>query len=59
MKNIPLPLKFLIDFVGPITLEPQYWFRVKDEKCLLDNIENSDIENAFKNNKLINIYNLL
>ena len=56
MKNIPLPLKFLIDFVGPITLEPQYWFRVKDEKCLLDNIENSDIENAFKNNKLIKIF---
>ena len=31
IKNIPLPLKFLIDFVGPVTLEPKYWFKPKNK----------------------------
>ena len=53
MKNNPLPLKFLIDFVGPVTLEPEYWFKPKNKESLLDSIEPKDIEQAFKEQKLI------
>ena len=53
MKNIPIPLKFLIDFVGPITLEPKYWYKIKNSKDTLENIESEDIERAFKEEKLV------
>ena len=53
IKNIPLPLKFLIDFVGPVSLEPDYWFKPKDKESILEDLEPKDIEKAFKENKLI------
>ena len=56
IKNIPIPLKFLIDFVGPVTLEPKYWYKVKGEKNLLDNIESEDIEKALKEDKLNKVF---
>ena len=56
IKNIPIPLKFLIDFVGPVTLDPKYWYKIKDNKSILENIEPEDIEKAFKEEKLIKVY---
>lgn len=53
IKNIPIPLKFLIDFVGPITLDPKYWYKIKDSKDILESIESEDIEKAFKEEKLV------
>jgi hypothetical protein len=55
-KNIPIPLKFLIDFVGPISLEPKYWYKVKGEKYLLDNITSEEIEKAIKEEKFIKVF---
>jgi acetyl esterase/lipase len=55
-KNIPIPLKFLIDFVGPISLEPKYWYKVKGEKYLLDNITSEEIEKAIKEEKFNKVF---
>ena len=46
MKNSPIPVKFIINFVGPVTLDPEYWYSTKDGH--LENIEPKDIENAIK-----------
>ena len=48
MKNSPIPIKFIINFAGPVTLEPEYFIKVKNENELLENIDISDIENANK-----------
>ena len=53
MKNIPLPLKFLINFVGPVSLEPKYWYKPKNKENILDNIEPENIEKAIEEKKLI------
>ena len=52
MKNIPIPIKFAINIVGPMTLESDYWYKIKDDN-ILENIEPEDIENAIKENKII------
>ncbi len=54
IKQSPIPVKFIIDFVGPVTLEPEYWYKKKDDH--LDNIEPIDIENAISENKIIKIF---
>ena len=54
IKNSPIPVKFIINFVAPVTLEPEYWYYIKD--YYLDNIEPKDIENAIKENKIIKIH---
>ncbi len=54
IKQSPIPVKFIIDFVGPVTLEPEYWYKKKDDH--LDNIEPIDIENAISENKIIRIF---
>ena len=56
IKNIPIPLKFLIDFVGPVTLEPKYWYKVKGEKYLLDNITSEEIDKAIKEEKFDKVF---
>ncbi len=53
MKNIPLPIKFLINFVGPVSLEPIYWCKPKNKESILNNTELENIEKAFKEKKLI------
>ena len=54
IKNSPISVKFIINFVGPVTLEPEYWYCIKD--YYLDNIEPKDIENALKENKIIKMH---
>ena len=55
IKNIPFRLNFLIDCVGPVTLEPAFCFKPKDKDNILDNIDPEFIEKAFKDGKLIKI----
>ena len=54
INNSPIPIKFLINLVGPLTLEPDYWYKIKNDE-VLDNIEPKDIEEALKENKIIKI----
>ena len=51
MKNSPIPIKFIINISGPVTLEPEYFIKVKNQNEPLENIDISDIENANKMNK--------
>ena len=55
IKNIPLPLKFILNSFGPVTLEPQYFYKFKNKESILDSIEPKDIEKAFKEQKLIKV----
>jgi hypothetical protein len=51
MKNSPIPIKFIINCVGPVTLEPKYFIKVKNQNELLENIDIKDIEDANKMGK--------
>ena len=51
MKNSPIPIKFIINISGPVTLEPEYFIKVKNQNEPLENIDISDIENANKMDK--------
>ena len=47
IKNIPILIELLINFVGPDTLDPKYWYKIKDNKNILENIEPEN-EKVFK-----------
>ena len=51
IKNCPLPIKFIINLVGPVSLEPEYFYKVKNDESL-ESIEPQDIEIAMKDKKL-------
>ena len=61
IKNIPIPLKFLINIVGPLSLEPKFWCKLAKNVPTFDNIERKDIEKGIKEKKLLNflIMNLI
>ena len=44
MKNIPLPLKYIINIVGPVTLDPEHFLKAKDVP--LNSIDLQDMEKA-------------
>ena len=56
MKNSPLPIKFIINNVGVVSFESEYWYKVEADKEAIDSIEPNDIENAIKENKIKNIF---
>ena len=47
IKNPPIPIKFVYDNVGPVTIDPKYFFYTKIYNDSLENIEPEDIEKAF------------
>ena len=52
-----IPIKFIVDFVGPIGLYPKYFYKLKSTNETLSNIEDlSIIEEAMKNGSLVPIY---
>ena len=53
LRHTPLPIKFIINIAGPVTLDPQIWKKLKDENDTLENIEPSDIEKALNESKII------
>ena len=55
IKNTPIPIKFIIDIVGPISLEIDDWYKVENNNTL-ENIEPENIENALKDNKIVKIF---
>lgn len=54
MKNIPLPLKYIIDFVGPVSLDPEHFLKAKNEP--LNSIDVQDMEKAKKDGLVENLY---
>ena len=53
LRETPLPIKFIINIAGPVTLDPQIWKKLKDENDTLENIEPNDIEKALNESKII------
>ena len=52
-KNNIIPIKFIINMVAPITLEPDYWYFNADKNKTLEDITKREyIENAFNNGML-------
>ena len=58
IKNINIiPIQFVIDFVGPVGLDPKYFYQLKSLTDSLDSIEDvSTIEQAVKDGKIVKIY---
>ena len=55
LRNTPLPIKFIINIAGPVTLDPIFWKKLKNENDTLESIEPSDIEKALNESKIIDI----
>ena len=51
IKNIPIPLKFLINIVGPLSLEPKFWCKRAKNVPTFDSIQKEDIEKGIKEKK--------
>ena len=56
IANSPIPIKFMIDIVGPVSIEPKYWYRAADLENPLDSITPEAIETALNENKLQKVY---
>ena len=56
MKESPIPIKFVIDIIGPIGLDPKYFTHLSNYSEPLDSIENITVmEKALENKKLLKI----
>ena len=53
IKNPPIPIKFIINMVGIVNLDPQYLYKVINP---LHSILPNDIQQAFNNNKLVKVF---
>ena len=63
-KKTDIPVKFIINLLGPVTLEYQYYYKLKDGEEPLDNIDPKSIEEGKDkleelNNELFNHFNSL
>jgi acetyl esterase/lipase len=54
INNIPYPIKFVVDLLGPVSIEPECFIQLKDNNEPLQNIEQKDIDEAIKSNKTKN-----
>lgn len=52
-KNSPIPVKFIINLSGVLSLEPEFWYKIKDDNYVLDNIDIKGIDEAIRDNKII------
>ena len=55
LRNTPLPIKFIINIAGPVTLDPLFWKKLKTENDTLESIEPSDIEKALNESKIVDV----
>ena len=54
INNIPYPIKFVVDLLGPVSIMPECFIQLKDNNEPLQNIEQKDIDEAIKSNKTKN-----
>ena len=57
MTSSSIPLKFVIDICGPISIEPKHFYKLSQFNNTLDGLNLSYIEPALKNKRIIRIYN--
>ena len=53
IKNSPIPIKFIINIVGPISLENNYWYKLVKKNQTLEKIESDNIKKAINDNKIV------
>ena len=54
MRNFsPIPIKFIINMVGYLDLDPNYWYKVSEYNSTLSDIEPNSIDDAINNGTLI------
>ena len=56
LRDTPLPIKFIINIAGPVTLDPLVWKKLKTDNDTLESIEQSDIEKALNESKIIDVF---
>ena len=56
MKNSPIQIKFAIDIVGPVSIEPKYWYTLTDLINPLDSITSESIQEGLNENKIKRVY---
>ena len=56
LKISSIPIKFVIDYVGPVSLEPEFWYKVAKKNETLENIEPKTIDIAKNNKTLVKIF---
>ena len=54
-KNSPIPIKFIINFCGPSTIDDYYYIQLKNMDDTLDNIDSERIKKAREEGKVIPI----
>ena len=53
IKNSPIPIKFIINIVGPVSLENNYWYKLVKKNQTLEKIESDNIKKAINDNKIV------
>ena len=56
VKDSSIPVKYIINAVGPVTLEPQYWIKLKNLDEPLDNIDEETVKKSIKENNTESLY---
>ena len=56
MKNPPIPIKFAIDIVGLVSLEPKCWYKLIDFNYSLDTLSPESIQKVKDENKIQKVY---
>ena len=56
IKQTIIPLKFIINMVGPLSPEPEYWYTLTIKNDTLEDLEPETIENAIKEGKLKKVF---
>ena len=56
LRDTPLPIKFIINVAGPVTLDPLVWKKLKTENDTLESIEQIDIEKSLNESKIIDVF---
>ena len=50
MKEPPIPIKFIIDFAGPVSLDPELFIHIKNSNEPIKNLDIYDLEIGKNNN---------
>ena len=57
-NNSPIPIKFIINICGPVTLDDYYYIQLENLNDTLDNIDSKSIKKAREAGKVIPISEL-
>ena len=58
-KNSAIPIKFIINMCGPVTVDDYYYIQLKNLNDTLDNIDSKNIEKGRKEDKFIPISEIM